>query len=72
MGKNKKKKVGKGSTGKSIKSEVNSIEDYSEEYDGMDTEEEINVKEEGTSRVLVFKNVENPAKIRRGIDIEVD
>lgn len=72
LGKIKKKKVGKGLIGKSIKFEVNCAEDYNEEDEGMDTEEEINVKEEGTSRVLVLKKVESLAKRRTGIDMETD
>ena len=59
LGKNKKKsepqkniiKVGKGSVGKSSKSEVNLVEDYNEADEGMDMEEETIVKEEGTSKV---------------------
>ena len=70
--KNKKKRVGKGLRGRRIKSKVNYVENYNEEDEGIDTEEDNNVREEGTSKALVHRKVESPTKRRRGIDTEAD
>lgn len=70
MGK-KKKKSGKGMEGR-IKHEVNLAEDYNEEEEGMEMDEEGNVKEVGTSKAQESRKDESLTKRRRGGDKEVE
>lgn len=58
--------------GKIIKYDINSTKEYNQEDEEMDMEEENNVKEEGTRKVLVHRKVESPAKRRRDNEMDAD
>ena len=68
LGKKNKKNLGKGLKGRNIEPEVNSVEDYKEEDEGMETYDEDDVKEVGTSKVQVSKMDDSLTKRRRGGD----
>lgn len=67
----KKKKTGKGLEGR-IKPEVYSVEEYNEEEEGMEMDEEGNVKEVGTNKEKESRKDVISAKRRRGGDKEAE